>query len=83
MNDYHERFNLFIASFYYIVTTLTTVGYGDISPHTTLERIFGIFLMFLGTAIFSAAISATTNLLQSMDSRKAIYDEKMETLNDI
>jgi len=31
MNDYSDM-DLYIASYYFTVTTITTVGYGDITP---------------------------------------------------
>ena len=41
----------FDAALYFVLITLTTVGYGDISPATTLSRItVGIF--FVGGIIF-------------------------------
>jgi hypothetical protein len=32
----------YTMSLYFIVVTMTTVGYGDITAHTTIERIFMI-----------------------------------------
>jgi voltage-gated potassium channel len=33
------------------IVTLTTVGYGDIVPHTTTGRVAGIMIMFTGVAV--------------------------------
>ncbi|MEX0807221.1 MAG: cyclic nucleotide-gated ion channel [Dongiaceae bacterium] len=49
------------ASLWWAVTTMATVGYGDMTPITTLGRIFGGFVMLLGIAMFAvpAGIMAT------------------------
>ena len=39
---------------WWAVATVTTVGYGDIVPVTTLGKVHGIFMMLSGTAIFLA-----------------------------
>jgi len=36
-----------------VLTTTATVGYGDISPTTSAERIFSMMLMFIGVVSFS------------------------------
>jgi len=36
-----------------VLTTTATVGYGDISPTTTIERIYTMFLMYIGVVSFS------------------------------
>jgi len=38
---------------YFALTTLSTVGYGDLTPQSNVERIFGIVIMILGIALFS------------------------------
>jgi hypothetical protein len=44
---------IYWTSWYFIATSITTVGYGDISGFTTHERAFNILLMFFGLIIFS------------------------------
>ena len=38
---------------YFALTTLSTVGYGDLAPQSNVEKIFGIIIMILGIALFS------------------------------
>ena len=46
-----------MLSCYYVLTGLTTVGYGDYNAQNEYEKIFGITVMFLGVAIFSYVMS--------------------------
>ena len=46
-----------LLSCYYVLTGLTTVGYGDYNAANEYEKIFGITVMFLGVAIFSYVMS--------------------------
>lgn len=48
-----------LDSIYFCVVTLSTVGYGDITPKTALGKIFTIFYILAGIGI----IAATVNLL--------------------
>lgn len=50
-------------AFWWTLTTLTTVGYGDIVPVTPEGRIIGIILMIFGILIWTATISLLTATL--------------------
>ena len=40
--------SLYVSSLYYCLTSLTTIGFGNISPNTTAEKIFGCITMIIG-----------------------------------
>lgn len=58
------------TSVYWAITTMTTVGFGDMTPHTDLGRLIASFMMLLGwgilavpTGIVSAEMAAQRRLL--------------------
>jgi hypothetical protein len=56
---YHttERWG-WIDSFYFSVTTLTTVGYGDLHPTTNLSKIFTVIYLFVGIGVILGFVNA-------------------------
>jgi uncharacterized membrane protein len=65
------------------VTTVITVGYGDITAISSGEKLVAVFLMLIGVIAFSYATGALGNILANIDSSEAKLKEKMSTLNDI
>ena len=76
-------FDLYITSFYFTITTFSTVGYGDISGQNKIERIFCIILMIFGVTAFAWGTSALTNLLQTYDQEDDSFHQKVQMLNRI
>jgi voltage-gated potassium channel Kch len=55
---YHNVENLsWLDSIYFCVVTLTTVGYGDITPQTAAGKIFTIFYILIGVGIIASSLS--------------------------
>jgi voltage-gated potassium channel len=55
---YHYVENLnWLDSIYFCVITLTTVGYGDITPHTNPGKIFTIFYVLIGVGIIASSVA--------------------------
>lgn len=73
----------YLTSFYFIITTLSTVGYGDISASNVSEKVFCIIIMCVGVTAFAAATSTLTNLLQTYDMDNKEISEKVDILNRI
>lgn len=48
-----ELFSSIPAAMWWSIETLTTIGYGDIVPATTLGRILNSFIAFLGVGLFA------------------------------
>jgi voltage-gated potassium channel len=59
------------------VVTLTTVGYGDVTPVTTEGRIAAMVLMLLGIGLFGAITATITSYILSTDLRR--MESKVET----
>jgi len=77
--DYGD-FQLYITSFYFTVTTIVTVGYGDITPKNTGERIICMLLMITGVISFSIGTGILSSIIANYDSALAKLEEKMSTL---
>lgn len=71
--DLNVNLNNFLDALWWSVQTVTTVGYGDISPRTGWGKMAGMVLMLFGTALFSAftALFATVLLAPEIDEVEA------------
>ena len=70
-------FLLFLNSFYFIITTITTVGYGDMLGNSLAETIFKIILLTLGISLYSWIVSNIGNYVNN-ESRISIRFNKDE-----
>ncbi len=52
------------------VVTIATVGYGDLSPHTALGKIFTIGFIVCGIGLFVAAATSIAQAVIRSDDRK-------------
>jgi len=80
--DYDNQ-SLYITSLYFTVTTIVTVGYGDITPYNNQERSFVIFLMLVGVISFSFATSTLSVLMTKYDFRNEIITQRTEFLQEL
>jgi voltage-gated potassium channel len=70
----------YIKAFYFTVTTITTVGYGDIVPNTDEARLFTTTLIVIGVAIF---LAATLLIGQSFMNRMTKESENLKAKEKI
>lgn len=70
----------YIRSFYWALTTLTTIGYGDITPHDNIGRIFTCFIMIIGVGMYGIVIGNISRMLASADRHKEQSREKISDL---
>ena len=75
--------DIYIASFYYIFSTVTTVGYGDIVSINIYERFNNLILLVVGIMVYSYCVSSLSNYVQQVDSKTLDYQEKSKTLEQI
>lgn len=70
-------------SVWWAIVTATTVGYGDISPHTLLGRTVAVLLMFNGIGIIGMLTSAITAYLSDADTTDDIITTQIDNLTKI
>ena len=69
-----------MLSMYFVTQTVTTVGYGDVTPTSTGERLFVILLMIVGVLGFSFASGSVSSIIQSFDTQTAELNERFMSL---
>eukprot|EP00602_Paraphysomonas_sp_CaronLab_P011332 CAMPEP_0185040618 /NCGR_PEP_ID=MMETSP1103-20130426/38884_1 /TAXON_ID=36769 /ORGANISM="Paraphysomonas bandaiensis, Strain Caron Lab Isolate" /LENGTH=940 /DNA_ID=CAMNT_0027579995 /DNA_START=676 /DNA_END=3498 /DNA_ORIENTATION=+ len=52
-----DLYSKYIAAVYWIFTTSTSVGYGDIVPENDAERIYALFVMLIGCLVVAFFVS--------------------------
>ena len=75
--------NMYLTSFYFTITTITTVGYGDISGGTPSEKVYCILMMVIGVISFSFATGSLASIIQNYDSQNEAFDEKLNILDTL
>lgn len=65
-------FDRYVASLYFVYTTLTTTGYGDILPHSEYEYFNCILLMALGVTVHSFIY---TMIINKFEESRLKYEE--------
>ena len=63
---------------YFMVVTITSVGYGDITPSTMEARVFLVSVIILGITVISAALGAT--LIPAFMNRLANITDRKKTM---
>ena len=72
----------YLIAFYWSTCTMTTVGFGDITPANVYEMSFTVVVLLEAGLAFSYMIGNMSNLLDRINPRKATYREIMTELED-
>ncbi|RME88648.1 MAG: hypothetical protein D6767_09825 [Candidatus Hydrogenedentota bacterium] len=65
---------------YWTITTLTTVGYGDITPTMLTQKYYTMFVMLIGVASYGYVIGNLASLLANMDMVREKHLEKLDRI---
>ena len=74
---------IYLCSFYSLIETLTTVGYGDVVCQCGVERIYQIIILGVGVIAYSYLISAFGNLIKNESESSIKYNNSMKILEAI
>jgi hypothetical protein len=66
--------------FFWTITTMTTVGYGDIVPTNVVQKLFTIGVMILGVGMYGYVIGNMASWFAQVDSAKLEHFDQMNRL---
>ena len=67
----------YLYSLYWSVITMTTVGYGDITPGTNIEYIFAIITALIGASLYAFVIGNIASILSNLDAAKTKFNKEI------
>ena len=74
---------IYLSSIYFLIATITSVGYGDISGYSRNEYIFQIFLLIIGIIAYSWLISSISNYVRESNKDLEYFLSKVKILEEI
>jgi cyclic nucleotide gated channel alpha 2 len=72
----------YLYCLYWSLTTMSTVGYGDIIPANDRERTFATFSLVVGALSFAFINGNVVGLLSTLDNQTALVEGKMEAVKE-
>ena len=75
-----DNLSFYVVSLYWAITTLTTVGYGDITPVTNFGRLYTMGVMIIGVGVYGIIIGNISRLMMLADK---YTQERKEKLNGL
>lgn len=66
-----ENYAMLVKMWYYAITTLSTIGFGDFSPKSVYEKILGAFILMFGVVVFSIIMN---NLIEILNNFKQMEE---------
>ena len=66
----------YFISFYWAISTICTVGFGDITPTNIIERFFNLIWIMVGVGFYSYTIGSLSSILNQLMKRKSIISSR-------
>ena len=71
----------YVRSLYWTITTMTTVGFGDITPSRTTEYLVAMLVMLLGASLYAFLVGSIASLLSSLNVERNRHRDRVQNLS--
>ena len=75
-----DRWTLYLRSLYWCISTITTIGYGDITPANNAQIMYAIVVMIFGVGMYGYVIANISTIIGNLQPARTRYLANMEKL---
>jgi voltage-gated potassium channel len=76
-----DNLTAYNKAFYWSMTTLTTIGYGDITPSNNISRMFTVVVMVIGVGVYGIIFGNISRVLLNADRHREAKKEKIDDIS--
>lgn len=76
LDEHHQDFwSIYLASLYYIVTTFSSVGYGEIKTSNSQEMQFNLLMMMVGIGFYGYMVGTLQKLFANLQTKDLLQEQ--------
>lgn len=72
----------YLNSYYFVCVTMLTVGYGDLSPRNSIEKLFAIIFIYIACGIFAYSINKIGVIVAEIAKRENKFQKDLNIINE-
>lgn len=80
IDDKLDHITNYLKALYWTITTITTIGYGDITPTTNPQTIYTMFVQLTGAGMYGYIIGNLASMLANSDLARTQFRAKLEKI---
>ena len=75
-----DQWTLYLRSLYWCISTITTIGYGDITPANNEQVVYAMVVMIFGVGMYGYVIANISTIIGNLQPARTRYLANMEKL---
>lgn len=81
--SFRSHFDQYLRAFYWVTSTIATIGYGDYTPshESNLQIGYTIVVQLFGVGMYSFIIANVSSLLANIDGARARFQQRLDEVN--
>ena len=72
----------YLSSYYFVCVTMNTVGYGDITPQNSIEKVFTIVFIYIACGIFAYSLNSIGVIVSEIARRENEFQKDLNVINE-
>jgi hypothetical protein len=76
-----DYWSIYISSLYFVITSFSSIGYGDLKPYTKNEYLFILFMEMIGIGFYGYMLGTIQKLFQDIQNKDPLT-EKQQALDN-